>query len=134
MAQGRMNKILPYIVAIVCALVAYLEYSHPEVVTKTETKVVDRVITITKIVKQPNGETDTTITTDETKNISVDSSTKTPLKKTINISALIGMNFEATIPRQVYGISLSKEIIGPVTLGVYALTNRTVGVTIGIDF
>lgn len=129
-----MNRLIPYGLAFACAVAAYLEHKHPEVVTKTETKVVDRVLTITKIVKQPNGETDTTITTDETKNTSIASSTKTPLKKVTNISALMGMNFEATVPRQVYGISISREILGPMTLGIYALTNRTIGVTIGIDF
>lgn len=128
------TKIIPYAIACICTILAYLEYKNPEVVTKTETKIVDHVTTVTKIVKQPNGETETTITTDETKNINTASSVVTPVKKNYNISALAGMNFEAAIPRQVYGISISKEIIGPMTLGIYALTNRTIGVSIGIDF
>jgi hypothetical protein len=33
-----------------------------------------------------------------------------------------------------YGISVHREFIGPITLGAFGLTNGTVGLSIGVNF
>jgi len=93
--------------------------------------------TITEV-KEPNGEVKTvtiigTITTDNTQT-QTDTKTQTiPVKRsTINISALAGMSLTSLTP--VYGISASKEFIGPITVGAFGLTNGIIGLSVGVNF
>lgn len=55
------------------------------------------------------------------------------IKKTLNISALVSNNIHEPL-NPIYGISVSKEFIGPVTIGAFGLTNGTVGLSIGVNF
>lgn len=48
----------------------------------------------------------------------------------VTISALGGINF----PTPVYGISATKPVFGPVALGAWALSAKTVGISIGLVF
>lgn len=103
----------------------------------------------TKIVetKKPNGEivTETTITEttvidkkkeeQETiakidKKDSTSETTKGDSKVTIN--ALGGFDFRTGLP--VYGASVTKPVAGPLTLGVFGLSNTTVGASLGLQF
>ncbi len=122
--------------------------AKPEVVTKNvtqasvktdENKDIHKVV-VTKTVTQPSGvkETDTTVTTDTTVHDTQDtqetSKTMTdiiPAKTgTLNISAL-GAYSNGSLT---YGASVTKQIIGPLTAGVFGLTNGTIGVSIGMSF
>lgn len=53
-------------------------------------------------------------------------------RKTLNISGLAGL--DTLDKRLVYGASINKEVLGPVTLGAYGLTNGVLGLSIGINF
>lgn len=96
--------------------------------------------TETVIVEEPGGKKTTTIVTDENTETKTrkDTSRQTQVqveskKSTINISALAGVNIrEPSIP--VYGISVSKELIGPVTVGAFGFSNGLVGMSVGINF
>jgi hypothetical protein len=93
------------------------------------------------IVKEPNGRETRTITEEDKSKVSerVDSSTnietviETGKRSTINVSALVGMNWENRHPA-IYGISVNKEILGPITIGAWGLNNGTVGLSIGVNF
>jgi hypothetical protein len=51
----------------------------------------------------------------------------------INLSALVSASIhDPAIPA--YGISVSKEFIGPITIGAFGLTSGIVGLSIGINF
>jgi hypothetical protein len=96
------------------------------------------------IQKQPSGMVTDTITTDTTDVLQVNSNSKsssttveTPvaLPKT-NFSALFGTDLtkgsKALIP--LYGVSIQRELIGPVSVGGFGLTSGVVGVSVGINF
>ena len=99
--------------------------------THTQTKTVT--------VKEPDGKVETTTTTDtvitakttETKDVQT---TVTPQKSKINVSAMAGYDFFHPSLQPTYGLSVSKELLGPITVGAFGLTNGTLGVTVGINF
>lgn len=115
----------------------------PEVKTTVKTaKEVEKDKNVKKTVttvKLPDGTvkivevTDTNVST-KTKE---SSSSKVEVKKAskLNISALIALDTSKRLVLQpIYGISVSKEVLGPITAGVFGLTNGTVGLSIGINF
>lgn len=110
-------------------------YIKPNIIVKTDTKVLDHTVTVIKTVKEPNGVVETTTTVDDDKTTSIDTLSKIqdPTKDT-TIALSYGMDFSDTIPRPVYGVQASKKFIGPLSLGVYALTNKTIGLSIGYSF
>ena len=94
--------------------------------------------------KQPNGAVQTTETIDtniiaHTNTEQIDKTmlqqTTTPAKtQTLNLSVLAAVNPVNRDFAPVYGASLTKEFIGPVTIGAFGLTNGTLGVSIGLNF
>lgn len=125
--------------------------------TKIETKTVEKVVykekddtksdlkkhvvIVTK--KKPSGETETKtdITydkkTDEKKDVAAIDNKATDSVKIIekaaplNLNALVGVDVHNG--QSTYGISASKNLIGPIQTGVFGLTNGTVGVSIGLS-
>lgn len=95
----------------------------------------------TVVVKAPSGVETTTITEDTTTDtrekqynaLSSTISVTSPKRSTLNLSALAGAR---TLSRfePVYGVSISKEVVGPVTAGLWGLSDGTIGVSVGIDF
>jgi lipopolysaccharide export LptBFGC system permease protein LptF len=94
-----------------------------------------------KIIIVKDKDKTTTTITDDTNTTTKDNSTiishsdvtATPPKtNTLNLSVLAGLDIQRT--QTVYGASVTKELIGPITMGVFGLTNGTVGVSIGLNF
>lgn len=95
----------------------------------------------TTIIKAPDG-TETTTTTEETttktrKHEELESHTEIKSEAPLNVSILVAT--EADIRafksfRPIYGLSVSKEYIGPITIGAFGLTNGIVGVSVGVNF
>src|SRR5271166_2264531 len=95
------------------------------------------------ITKKPDGtETTTIITNTDTKNTSVDTtsvtdtSTKTVTKESskVTISALAGAPISLHgIGLPTYGIAISKEILGPIGVGVFGFTDGVGGVSISLS-
>ena len=127
---------------------AFGRYSAPEKVKteiKVETKIekVEVVRTVTKIVERPDGTKETIIEEDKETNTETDI-TKEKSKEVIiarsrlNISILAGAQpklFQGvSLGPIVYGASVTKEIIGPVTAGAWALSDFSVGVSLGLNF
>lgn len=115
--------------------------SSQTVTKQTDTKHEDQethTITHTVVVQQPNGPTTTTTvqetnTSDKQIDKSVSSQTVTPSKK-LNVSLLASVSGQHLGDPPAYGVSVSKEIIGPVTAGVWGMSNGTLGVSIGLNF
>ena len=93
---------------------------------------VKEVITYRTIVrtKKPGGETKTVVT--EEINSNTKTITKPPPK--LNVSALAGIDTATSLLKPIYGISISKEFMGPITVGAYGLTNGVVGLSVGVNF
>lgn len=108
---------------------------------QTDTHKVQNKKKITTITKDKDGKEVTTITeedvitTDKNSNsTSKISETITPPKtNTINISALAGMSLDR-FGTPVYGVSITKQLIGPITVGAFGLTDKTIGLSIGLNF
>jgi hypothetical protein len=130
-----------YIIATVLIIIAFAagrKSIKPEIKTVT--------VTQTIVQKHKNIETVTTKQPDGTVKIikrEVIDSTNSILKsqetvvknanKTFNISALVSNNIHEPL-KPIYGISINKETLGPVTIGAFGLTNGTVGLSLGINF
>lgn len=95
--------------------------------------------TTTTTIKAPNGEVKTVTTTDTVSNTEITKKevvTKNEQvvskNKTLNVSALISVS--NIMDRPNYGISVSKEVMGPITAGVWGLNNGMLGLSVGINF
>lgn len=92
--------------------------------------------------KTPDGTTKITTTTDTSTVKKVDTITDTdthitqdvipPKIDTLNVSILVGLDVSRQTP--VYGASITKQVLGPITVGAFGLTNGSVGGSIGISF
>lgn len=78
----------------------------------------------TDINTDTNTEDDTSIKEDTTKIVTRDSG--------ISISALAGFDLNGVTP--IYGGSVSKQVLGPIEFGIWGLTSKTVGISIGAHF
>ena len=115
-------------------------------ITDTKTQIDDttatKTHTVTVTLKKPDGTTSTTQTTDTTSRSNIienqDETTKTVTqaqkKSTMNVSILAANDFTkpTIIPR--YGVSVTKELIGPLTFGVFGVNNGVVGISLGLNF
>jgi len=149
------------IIGVVALIVAFAlgRYTLPaKVITEIKTVEVEKKVNDTKTddqkhektvivdVKAPDGtETKTTTITDDTdtKTDSASSdntnTTKTDSKEVVyntsklTIAALAGANI-SSLSTPLYGGSVSKQILGPISVGVWGLNNGIVGASVGISF
>lgn len=145
------------VLAAISLLTAFAvgRWSAPERV-KVETKVVEvekkdsssaqagDKDTETHIIEHPDGTKETIITTHENwqKNhsstddtsVSSDASKEVTARKSlVTISALGGAEASNNFPL-VYGVSVTKSILGPVTVGIWGLSDKTFGASLGLTF
>ncbi len=109
--------------------------------TETDTKTNTNTNKQTVITEKPDG-TKTTVITEDTK-IVEDAQSKSDTQKTqtsvatkhsvTNASLLVAVPAWNDL-KPVYGLSLNKEFIGPVTIGAFGLTNGVLGLSLGINF
>lgn len=154
---SRRTKIIVSVVALAISF-AFGRYLTP---TKTETKIVtitkeveskqtdkdtnDHKKTVIHEIVKPSGEKDTTttITDDRSSDTKIDDNKTTDVTKIndktvtrgdskVTISALGGYSFDSR--RVEYGASVTKPVLGPITLGIYGLTAPEFGVSLGLQF
>ena len=98
-------------------------------------------------VDKPTGEKDITTTTtddDKEKTVTDDAKTTDVAKTTDNLKEVTRSQDKVTLSmlggydlyhsQFVYGASVSKPILGPITLGAWGLNNGTVGASLGLTF
>lgn len=98
--------------------------------------------TTTTTVEEPNGEKKTTTTTNEdiistthkTEDVAthLEQTITPPKTNTLNVSALAATSFSELKP--LYGLSVTKQVIGPITAGAFGLNNGIVGISLGLSF
>jgi hypothetical protein len=107
-----------------------VQVEHKQEDVKTDTHQVQ--------VKKPDGTTTTTTDTktDDSTNTNIQDSTKTTndivKQPNTNISVLAGLDTKGA--NLVYGLSVTRTLLGPITAGIWANTSRTVGLSLGISF
>ena len=148
------NQVILLVVALAVAF-AFGRYSvsqTPTVSVTADTKSLDKkqtaqdTHTVTKTTETvaPSGAKtiDVTTTTDTvTKVVDTDkqedktNSVTTPSKQSKwNVAVIGGIDATNIAKGLTYGASVNKEVIGPVTAGVYGLSNGNFGVSIGLNF
>lgn len=142
------NKVQEGIVVIALVLGAFALGRHSgetKVQTVIKTVEIEKIVdkdqhSVTKIVAHPDGTKETTIT----KDTSTHSDTNTDSRSTNvtkistskhewTLTALAGTSLNLTSP-VIYGGSITKSVLGPISVGVWGLTSGTIGASIGIDF
>ncbi len=148
-------KVILVAVAIITAA-AFGRWTAP-VKTVVQIKTVETVKTVTvkdtdknqdttvTEVKKPDGTVTTvTHTTTETK---TDTKTQTAEKEqtdttktttkstsTLTLSALAGVNVTNPAQGMIYGGLISKQVLGPVSIGLFGLSNGTAGASVSLTF
>ena len=140
-----LNKNKVVIGGIAVVVVAYYagKHSAPEKV-RVETVTVEVEKKVNKeqrkkvfIKENKDGSKETTIVVDTSVNENTRTNAESTVKETItrtklNVSVLVGGSLPLSEP--IFGISAQKNFIGPITLGIWGLTNKTGGVSIGLNF
>lgn len=114
--------------------------------TKIETKTItieaekikqhQNTLIVEKINKDGSKETTTRIITDTNKD-TVKTSEQNKLvekKSALNIYALGGIDITNPASGFTVGVHVSKQLIGPVSIGLFGFTNKTTGVSLGMSF
>lgn len=102
--------------------------THEQQVTQTTKEKDGTVITIVTTTKDTNTSNTDDKTSDVSKSVQIIAS-----KAIVHLDLLAGL--QTTLSRKpIYGASINKEILGPVSVGVFGLTNGTIGASIGITF
>ena len=142
------NKYLGLGIALLISFAAGRYLAPTKIVTKTvevEKKQVDtkkdehKVTTVTETDKPDGTKTIVTQTTDNTgtertsKDVvkSDTTTTKTYGGAKTSINALAGLSSGAT---PTYGLAVTRSVLGPITVGAFGLTDRTFGVSLGLEF
>ena len=130
-------------VLILLAAAAGRFLSPEKIVTKTVTVEVEKTntkqdSTTIKVTKPDGTITETTTTKTET-NTTTNSTNKTETivqgkKSSLNVSALAGINVTNPAGGIIFGGHISKQILGPVSIGVFGLSNGTAGLSVGLQF
>lgn len=126
----KVNVII-FIVGLIVGVAAakhYFDGNREETTDKTH-RTITRII-----VKNPDGTEKEVETIEETET----SKTKAPARnqnlKRTNVSVLAVNDFKASTIKPIYGISVTREVIGNVTVGIFMLENRTAGASVGLNF
>lgn len=108
-----------------------------EVKTRKETKTVDRV--------NPDGSRETTTVVVESNDVTTaehfqgtvqrhtESETSRDSSK-VTISALVGAKISYPLGTPTYGVHVSRPLLGPITVGLWGMSDVTGGVSIGLQF
>lgn len=99
----------------------------------------NHTVVTTVTTKAPNGDVkivktiDSDIKTNILKEVKV--TVPAPPASKFNVSALAGVDVSHLRSLQpIYGVSVSKQVFGPVTAGAFGLTNGIIGVSLGVSF
>lgn len=138
----KTNRVTPVLFFVVGAATAY--YLVPKrVETKTVTVEVQNKKTEqdTVIVEKTNKDgSKTKTTTIKTKTESQDKtntqtkSEKEYYKPEYTISVMGGVDFNNLTAPFILGVHAQKQIIGPFNVGVFGFTNKTIGLSVGLQF
>lgn len=115
--------------------------SHSDKTTDVTKVVTDKTTvkkkTKTKVIKAPDGtettETEVSDTVTDTKRTKDSTVVKEAGAKT-HINALVGVDVTNGPIAPIYGVAVSRDLVGPISVGAFGLTNGVVGASVGISF
>lgn len=139
-----MTTRLKLLIGVLLVLIGYAfgYYTLPEkVVTKTVTDV--KTVTVTQhdvetvVVNKPDGTTETKIidhSTDTTKSEDTSVSTKTIENGKPNWKVSVQGSTKHPELQYFYGAQVERRILGPIFVGAFGNVDKTVGLTVGLEF
>lgn len=109
---------------------------HKETTTTESTKKDGTKETKTIVVEDSDFKKDTTIVKkDDDKKTSDDKSETTKTGSRLNISALAGAPISLSgLGNFTYGLHISRDLIGPVSVGLWGMSDSTFGLSVGLTF
>lgn len=130
----KLTVILCLLSAVLASAITY--YMLPQKTIETTKEVIKTdVKTVVRTVKQPDGTTDTTTTIEDHSTRTETSKNQTVVARSkLSASLLVANDFSTRLFQPIYGAHVSKEILGPITVGVFGLSNATVGLSVGLNF
>jgi hypothetical protein len=135
------NKFLDIgaILVITCLLcfVSYKIGQHSvKQISQTESRESNRTHEVIELIKHRDGTIRTITTIDSKTDRKQDNLTVTPVSShpKSNLSGIVANDFSKSLSKPIYGLSYSREFIGPFTVGIIGFNNGTLGVTVGFDF
>lgn len=102
--------------------------------TVVETQSPDGAKTKTTTITQDTDSKKNTDIVDNTKKDETDIKTVTEAGSKVTISALGGVHINGLSSKLIYGVSVSKPILGPITAGAFVLSEPAAGVSLGLTF
>jgi len=134
-----MTKFYPYIavglILFIAGFLAAKKYYGSPNTSKSEETQLNHTVTKTIVTKAPNGASVTTTTTESNTVIDNKSCNKTlPPPSLFNVSVLMSQDYTSKEFKPTYGISVSKQVFGPLRLGAFGFTNHVAGLSLGLDF
>lgn len=132
--MGMKSSIITLVGTLLLGIFVGYKWGHqPKVVTQTQESNTTR--TVIKTIKDKAGREKTVTTIDSKTDVVVKKQENMTTKSSkTNISALIGNDFSKRLSQPIYGVSVSREYWGAITIGGFGLTNGVVGVSIGLNF
>lgn len=139
---NKNKEALGGIIIIVLAFYVGRYTSPTKVETKNVTIEIEKIkqhqdtIIVEKVNKDGSKETTTRIITDTDKDASK-TSEQTKIvenKPSLNVYALGGLDVTNPANGFIVGAHVSKQLLGPISIGVFGFTNKTVGVSVGMSF
>lgn len=137
------------IVGLVALAVGYGSalLTQPEkVVTKTQEVIKTVTVehtnqTTTKtVIKKPDGTTITQEKTEDTHDLKTSENQRISIDKQVSnskpdwmVSATAGFGYDRSLD-PVYGVSVQRRILGNIYMGAYGMTNKNVGLSVGLQF
>jgi len=147
MISNKIILLLALILALTFFALGRYTSTQAKTVTQTQTKVdetthdtVKTHETVTE--KKSKDGTDTIVTVIDTAaqantKIDLDTQSKSIITKAsprTNISALAATSIHNPFGPPQYGLSVNREVLGPITIGAFGLTGGTFGISIGLNF
>lgn len=116
------------------------EVIKTQVVTQTNDVIHDHIHTVVVTVTKPDGTKTTTSTTDngtvidnKSNTIASNSTTITNSKPQWKVAGLAGLDIH-NLASPVYGAQVEKRLLGPISVGIWGLTNATAGISASLEF
>lgn len=117
-------------------------YTAAGIKSTSETQTSENATTKEHVVRVTLQKLDGTVSTTETTDKDVKETVTSEQKQVqvmikaarTNISVLAGTDFTKPGIIPLYGVSVSRELIGPVIVGVFGLKNGVAGLSIGVNF
>jgi hypothetical protein len=128
-----MNKVYVLAVVVIFGAGVFAGKSLIKPVVKIEERLVEKrdIVTQIKEITKPDG-TKEIVTIIQEKTITKNEKTISPEKTKHQLSALVGTNTKILAP--IYGIEYNRRFTDNTKLGVWGMSNGTIGLSVGLEF